>query len=45
MSWSRRMSSPDLGQVRDVNAYTLSALVEQVGGVPCAFWHPAGSGG
>jgi molybdopterin molybdotransferase len=25
---------PGLGQVRDVNAYTLSALVEQVGGIP-----------
>jgi molybdopterin molybdotransferase len=28
---------PSLGQVRDVNAYTLSALVERVGGVPLRF--------
>ena len=28
---------PSLGQVRDVNAYTLSTLVEQVGGVPLRF--------
>jgi molybdopterin molybdotransferase len=28
---------PSLGQVRDVNAYTLSALVERVGAVPLRF--------
>ena len=33
------------GQVRDVNSYTLSALVEQAGGSPRALWDYAGSGG
>ncbi len=28
---------PALGQVRDINAYTLSALVEQTGGLPVRF--------